>query len=133
MLDHLSIQCSDVAASQAFYDQVLATLDGGRALDFGEVVGYGRDGRPTFWVGPLTTGEPNREVHVAFEAVTRDAVRRFHAAAVEAGAEVLHEPRVWPEYHPHYYGAFVRDPDGNNVEAVFHGAAGLVPPPGGSG
>ncbi len=120
MLDHLSIQCSDVTASQAFYDRVLATLDGGRAIDFGDVVGYGRDGRPTFWVGPLTTGEPNREVHVAFEAATRDAVRRFHAAAVEAGAEVLHEPRVWPEYHPHYYGAFVRDPDGNNVEAVCH-------------
>ena len=122
MLDHLAIQCSDVSASQGFYDQTLATLDFGRVLDFGDVVGYGRDGRPSFFVGPLTSGEPNREVHIAFEAVSRDAVRRFHAAAVGAGTEVLHEPRVWPEYHPQYYGAFVRDPDDNNVEAVCHRA-----------
>ena len=61
------------------------------------------------------------------------AVQGFYDAAVQWGAESLHAPRLWPEYHPGYYGAFVRDPDGNNVEAVFHGAAGLVPPPGGSG
>ena len=56
-----------------------------------------------------------------------DAVRAFHATALELGAESLHEPRLWPEYHPGYYGAFVRDPDGNNVEAVFHrGRAGRL-------
>ena len=71
-------------------------------------------------MGPLTTGEPNREVHIAFEADDRASVRAFFEAAVNRGAEVLHEPRVWPEYHPDYYGAFVRDPDGNNVEAVCH-------------
>jgi catechol 2,3-dioxygenase-like lactoylglutathione lyase family enzyme len=120
VLDHLSVQCADLARSTAFYDRVLAVLGGGRVLDFGQVVGYGVGDRPTFWVGPLTTGEPNREVHIAFESPTRDAVRAFHQAAVEAGAEVLHEPREWPEYHPGYYGAFVRDPDGNNVEAVCH-------------
>ena len=95
-------------------------LGGGRVLDFGEVIGYGRPERPTFWLGPLTTGEPNREVALAFEAPDRAAVRAFFDAAVARGAEVLHEPRVWPEYHPGYYGAFVRDPDGNNVEAVCH-------------
>jgi catechol 2,3-dioxygenase-like lactoylglutathione lyase family enzyme len=120
MLDHLSIQCADVPASLAFYDAVLATLGGERVMDFGEVVGFGVQGRPTFWVGPLTTGEPNREIHVAFQAADRAAVDAFFAAATAAGAEVLHEPRVWPEYHPNYYGAFVRDPDGNNVEAVCH-------------
>ena len=120
MLDHLSIQCADIAASRAFYDAVLAALGGARAMDFGEVVGYGIAGRPTFWVGPLTTGEPNREIHVAFAAADRASVRAFFDAAVALGAEVLHEPRVWPEYHPGYYGAFVRDPDGNNVEAVCH-------------
>jgi catechol 2,3-dioxygenase-like lactoylglutathione lyase family enzyme len=99
---------------------VLAVLGGGRVLDFGEVVGYGVGDNPTFWLGPLTTGEASREVHVAFQAPTRDAVRAFHEAAIAAGAEVLHEPREWPEYHPGYYGAFVRDPDGNNVEAVCH-------------
>jgi catechol 2,3-dioxygenase-like lactoylglutathione lyase family enzyme len=120
LLDHLSIQCGDVAASSRFYDSVLAPLGGGRVMDFGQVVGYGMPGRPSFWLGPLTTGEPNREIHVAFAAASRAAVRDFLARAVEAGAEVLHEPRVWPEYHPNYYGAFVRDPDGNNVEAVCH-------------
>ena len=119
MLDHLSIQCADVAAAAAFYDAVLAPLGGGRVMDFGQVIGYGA-GRPTFWLGPLSTGETNREIHVAFRASDRAAVRAFFDAAVAAGAEVLHEPRVWPEYHPDYYGAFVRDPDGNNVEAVCH-------------
>ena len=63
---------------------------------------------------------PNRPVHVAFSAASDDQVRAFFAAAVATGAEVLHEPRVWPEYHLGYFGAFVRDPDGNNVEAVHH-------------
>ncbi len=120
MLDHLSIQCADVAASASFYDHVLAPLGGGRVMDFGEVIGYGVGGQPTFWVGPLTTGEPNREVHIAFVAPDRAAVRAFFDVAVASSAIVLHEPRVWPEYHPDYYGAFVRDPDGNNVEAVCH-------------
>jgi catechol 2,3-dioxygenase-like lactoylglutathione lyase family enzyme len=120
MLDHVSIQCADVAASARFYDSVLAKLGGERAMEFGETIGYGIAGRPTFWLGPLTTGEPNREIHVAFQASDRAAVRAFFDTAVGLGATVLHEPRVWPEYHPTYYGGFVRDPDGNNVEAVCH-------------
>jgi catechol 2,3-dioxygenase-like lactoylglutathione lyase family enzyme len=120
MLDHLSIQCADVATAAAFYDTVLAPLGGGRIMDFGPVIGYGVGQKPTFWLGPLADDGPNREVHVAFVAPDRARVRAFFDAAVGAGAEVLHEPRVWPEYHPDYYGAFVRDPDGNNVEAVCH-------------
>jgi catechol 2,3-dioxygenase-like lactoylglutathione lyase family enzyme len=120
MLDHVSIQCADVGASSAFYDTVLATLGGERILDLGEVIGYGVPPMPDFWIGPRQTGEGFRESHIAFAAPDRAAVRAFFAAAVGAGAEVLHEPRVWPEYHPAYYGAFVRDPDGNNVEAVCH-------------
>jgi catechol 2,3-dioxygenase-like lactoylglutathione lyase family enzyme len=125
MLDHLSIQCSDVAAAATFYDAVLKPLGGGRIMDFesptvGHVIGYGVNRKPSFWVGPLTTGEPNREVHIAFQAPDRAAVRAFFETAVAGGALVLHEPRVWPEYHATYYGAFVRDPDGNNVEAVCH-------------
>jgi catechol 2,3-dioxygenase-like lactoylglutathione lyase family enzyme len=120
MLDHLSIQCADVATAAAFYDTVLAPLGGGRIMDFGPVIGYGVGQTPTFWLGPLADDGPNREVHVAFVAPDRARVRAFFDAAVGAGAEVLHEPRVWPEYHPDYYGAFVRDPDGNNVEAVCH-------------
>jgi catechol 2,3-dioxygenase-like lactoylglutathione lyase family enzyme len=120
MLDHLSIQCADVATAAAFYDTVLAPLGGGRIMDFGPVIGYGVGQKPTFWLGPLADDGPNREVHVAFVAPDRARVRAFFDAAVGVGAEVLHEPRVWPEYHPDYYGAFVRDPDGNNVEAVCH-------------
>lgn len=120
MLDHVAIQCGAVGASAAFYDAVLAPLGGVRIMDFGEVVGYGSDGKPDFWLGPRTTGEGFRESHIAFAAGDRAAVRAFFDAAVASGAEVLHEPRVWPEYHPDYYGAFVRDPDGNNVEAVCH-------------
>ena len=120
MLAQLSLQCADVAASAAFYDAVLATIGGGRVMDFGEVIGFGVPPMPDFWVGPCTTGEGFRESHIAFSAPDRASVRAFFEAAVSAGAEVLHEPRVWPEYHPNYYGAFVRDPDGNNVEAVCH-------------
>jgi catechol 2,3-dioxygenase-like lactoylglutathione lyase family enzyme len=122
MLDHLSIQCRDVAAAAAFYDAVVAPLGGSRQMDFGDVVGFGLPGKPSFWVGPLAEGTTNRPIHVAFVAPDRAAVRAFFAAAVDAGAEVLHEPRLWPEYHATYYGAFVRDPDGNNVEAVCHAA-----------
>jgi catechol 2,3-dioxygenase-like lactoylglutathione lyase family enzyme len=120
MLDHLSIQCDDPAASAAFYDNVLGTLGGGRVMDFGTTIGFGIGGVPDFWIGPLEASGPNRADHIAFTAPDRAAVRAFFAAAVDAGAEALHEPRLWPEYHPNYYGAFVRDPDGNNVEAVCH-------------
>ena len=120
MLDHVSIQCADVTASAVFYDHVLGPLGGRRVLDFGEVIGYGVPPMPDFWIGPQRTGEGFREVHLAFQAPNRAAVAAFFEAAVAVGAEVLHEPRVWPEYHPGYYGVFVRDPDGNTLEAVCH-------------
>ena len=120
MLDHLSIQCADVGASAAFYDAVLAPLGGVRMMDFGSVIGFGVPPMPDFWLGPRDSGDGFRECHIAFAAADRAAVRAFQAAAVAAGAELLHDARVWPEYHEHYYGAFVRDPDGNNVEAVCH-------------
>jgi len=120
MLDHLSIQCADVAVSASFYDAVLAPLGGQRIMDFGDVIGYGVPPVPEFWIGPRTTGEGFRESHIALAAGDRAAVGAFQAAAAARDAEVLHEARVWPEYHPNYYGAFVRDPDGNNVEAVCH-------------
>jgi catechol 2,3-dioxygenase-like lactoylglutathione lyase family enzyme len=120
MLDHVSIQCSDVARSAAFYDAVLRPLGGSRVLDLGEVIGYGREHMPDFWIGPHRTGQGFRESHLAFRADDRPGVQSFFDAAVAFGAEVLHEPRVWPEYHATYFGAFVRDPDGNNVEAVCH-------------
>ncbi|MCW2764460.1 MAG: Glyoxalase-like domain protein [Nocardioides sp.] len=128
MIDHLGINCSDLGVSAAFYDKVLAVLGSARIMDVGVAIGYGVD-KPDFWIsrqpddgGPASG--PNREIHVAFSASSAEQVREFFAAACSLGAEVLHEPRHFPEYHDHYYGAFVRDPDGNNVEAVCH----RVPP-----
>ncbi|MFI7600975.1 VOC family protein [Actinoplanes sp. NPDC049681] len=122
MLDHVGLQCADLAASAAFYDRVLAPLGLRRMMDHKVAMGYG-DTFPDFWIGEFNSGEGFRESHIAFKAADRATVDAFFAAAVEAGAEVLHEPAVHPEYHENYYGAFVRDPDGNNVEAVSHGPA----------
>lgn len=128
MIDHFGISCSDLDRSAEFYDRVLGVLGFTRILDHGVAIGYGTPQNPAFWIGvqPETgpASGPNREVHIAFEADSADAVRAFFDTAVAEGAEVLHEPRHWPEYHDHYFGAFVRDPDGNNVEAVCH----RVPP-----
>ena len=126
MIDHFGINCSDWEKSRTFYDDVLGVLGYTRQMDFGQVIGYGSDGKPSFWIADTSIGEadgPNREIHVAFEACDAESVQAFFHAALALGAEPLHEPRLWPEYHEHYYGAFVRDPDGNNVEAVFHGGA----------
>ena len=122
MLDHFGTQCADIAASAAFYDTVLAPLGGTRIMDFGQAIGYGVPPKPDFWISQQVDGDGFRQSHIAFAAKDRAEVDAFFAAAVSTGAEVLHEPRMWPEYHPNYYGAFVRDPDGNNVEAVCHTA-----------
>jgi catechol 2,3-dioxygenase-like lactoylglutathione lyase family enzyme len=119
MIDHFGIQCADIAAAATFYDSTLATVGAKRVMDFGEAIGYGTEG-PDFWISSATSEGPTRESHIAFSAPNRAAVRAFFDAAVALGAEVLHEPRLWPEYHATYYGVFVRDPDGNNVEAVCH-------------
>ena len=120
MIDHIGINCADYPKAQQFYDTVLGVLGVSRQLDFGVAIGYGRDGKPAFWISDgsgLDGMGPNREIHIAFRAADEDAVRAFHDAALGLGAESLHAPRLWPEYHPGYFGAFVRDPDGNNVEA----------------
>ncbi|MFN8067608.1 MAG: VOC family protein [Mycolicibacterium insubricum] len=125
MIDHVGINCGDWVTAQRFYDTVLGVLGYTRQIDHGVAIGYGRDGHPSFWIADAAAGEangPNREVHLAFRASDVAAVDAFYDTAMQLGAESLHMPRRWPEYHPGYYGAFVRDPDGNNVEAVFQGA-----------
>jgi len=121
MIDHLSLQTDDYPAAVAWYDAILAVLGAGRLLEIdGVAAGYGpTGGAPSFWLG-LATDPGGRQTHVAFTAADRAAVVEFHRVAVALGGEVLHEPRVWPEYHPNYFAVFVRDPDGNNVEAVCH-------------
>jgi catechol 2,3-dioxygenase-like lactoylglutathione lyase family enzyme len=121
VIDHIGINCADYPKSQEFYDTVLGVLGFSRQMDVGVAIGYGRDGKPAFWIAEGSSMGTNREVHIAFQAADEAAVRAFHDAAVGLGVESLHAPRQWPEYHPGYFGAFVRDPDGNNVEAVWHG------------
>jgi hypothetical protein len=103
----VSIQCADFSASAAFYDAVLAPLGGARIMDLGEVIGYGLSPQPPFWIGQQATGDGFRESHLAFTAPSRAAVRAFFDAAMLCGAKVLHAPRVWPEYHEDYFGAFI--------------------------
>ena len=121
MIDHLSLQVADVDAATSFYTRVLAPLGIREAMrPHPSVVGLsGPDGRPQLWLG-LAVDPGTRPVHLALSAPSREAVDEVFALAREAGVEVLHEPRLWPEYHPGYYGVFLRDPDGNNVEAVHH-------------
>jgi catechol 2,3-dioxygenase-like lactoylglutathione lyase family enzyme len=126
MIDHLGLQVADVRASLEFYLTAFAPIGMREIMRFptGDafVVGLGgADGDPWFWLHQ-GGGQETRELHVAFRAQDRAAVDAVHRAAVEAGVEVLHEPREWPEYHPGYYGVFLRDLDGHNVEAVYHGA-----------
>jgi catechol 2,3-dioxygenase-like lactoylglutathione lyase family enzyme len=121
MIDHLGINCADLAVSKHFYDTVLGTLGYSKLMDFEVAVGYGKEA-PDFWLSVFDDMGPNREIHVAFQAADREAVQAFYDAALSLGAESLHAPRLRPEYHERYFGAFVRDPDGNNVEAVCHNA-----------
>jgi catechol 2,3-dioxygenase-like lactoylglutathione lyase family enzyme len=127
MLDHMGVQVADVEASAAFYTTVFGPAGVHETMRFGDedglVVGLaGPDGIPKFWLSPAKDSE-TRELHVAFIAADRAQVDAVHEAAVKAGAEVLHEPKEWPIYHPGYYGVFLRDLDGHNVEAVYHGTS----------
>ncbi|BDX34545.1 glyoxalase [Mycobacterium antarcticum] len=123
MIDHFGIVCGDYEKSKEFYDAVLQVLGYTRQMDVGAAVGYGRDRKPDFWLEDAAGRSPGAPIHFAFQAAGTDEVTAFYDAALKLGAESLHAPRIWPEYHPGYFGAFVRDPDGNNVEAVFHGGA----------
>ena len=120
MLAHVSIQCSDFAASARFYDAVLAPLGLVRVMEPGDSIGYGIPPSADFWIGQQRTGDGFRETHIAFQAPDHAAIQAFYDAALATGAEPLHEPQFWPEYDVTYYAAFVRDPDGNNIEALTH-------------
>jgi catechol 2,3-dioxygenase-like lactoylglutathione lyase family enzyme len=118
MFDHLGFSVADFAASRAFYVAALTPLGIGVAMDFGENVGLGRDGRPQLWFG---AGEkPVGRLHLAFTAKTRADVRAFCEAALKAGAKDNGGPGLRPHYHPNYYGAFVIDLNNHNIEVVCH-------------
>ena len=119
MIDHVSLHVSDVARSKAFYAEALRPLGYEVVMEFDSVAGFGVQGKPDFWIGG---GEPTAPIHVAFASPDRATVDAFHEAALAAGAKDNGPPGLRPHYHEQYYGAFVHDPDGNNVEAVCHRA-----------
>jgi len=129
MIDHVGFPVSDYQRSKAFYSKALAPLGYGLIMEIsGEhtesrhpAAGFGADGKPDFWIG----GEGGLEIslHVAIAAENRAAVDAFHRAALAAGGKDNGAPRLRPQYHPNYYGAFVLDPDGHNIEAVCHSPA----------
>ena len=120
MLDHVGFAVRDYERSKRFYVAALEPLGYGLIVEVsGQAAGFGRDGKPSFWVEAL--GQPIQgRLHIAFAADSRELVDAFHVAALAAGATDNGKPGVRAIYHPHYYGAFALDPDGNNVEAVCH-------------
>ena len=116
LFDHVGVHVSDFAASKRFYEAALAPLGATILRDFGDAAMVGRLGEGGFWFyakGPATS-----PIHVAFAAKTRAEVDAFYKAAMAAGGRDNGPPGLRPQYNPHYYGAFVLDPDGHNVEAV---------------
>ena len=129
MLDHIGFKVADFARSKAFYERALAPLGYGLVMEVtpemtgtdSRHAGFGADRKPEFWIG---TGDVTHgSLHVALIARDRAAVDAFHAAALAAGGSDNGAPGLRPIYHPNYYGAFVRDPDGHNIEAVCHAPA----------
>lgn len=128
MIDHTGVIVSDFAKSKAFYVRTLAPLGYQLLMELSaevtgsaDVAGFGVPPKPDFW---LASGKPNvPHVHVAFRADTRAAVDAFHKAALAAGGRDNGAPGPRPHYHANYYGAFVLDPDGHNIEAVCHDPA----------
>ena len=116
MLDHLSLRVSNYARSKRFFEQALAPLGYGVRMEFeSSAAGFGAGDTPDFWIAP---GHAPSPVHVAFVAADRATVDAFHRAAIVAGGRDNGAPGLRPQYDASYYGAFVLDPDGNNVEAV---------------
>jgi catechol 2,3-dioxygenase-like lactoylglutathione lyase family enzyme len=118
MIDHIGIDVGDYDRSKRFYAEALGPLGYELAMEPVENVGgFAARGKPDFWiVGGTAAGG----THVAFAADDRATVDAFHAAALAAGGTDNGQPGLRPHYHEHYYGAYVHDPDGNNVEAVCH-------------
>jgi catechol 2,3-dioxygenase-like lactoylglutathione lyase family enzyme len=120
IIDHIGLTVSDYEASKSFFSRALAPLGIELAMEIGGYAGFGRGGKPEFWLD--SSGEIQRPMHIAFDALNRDQVRAFYAAAIAAGGTDNGPPGIREIYHPNYFGAFVIGPDGHNVEAVCHKA-----------
>jgi catechol 2,3-dioxygenase-like lactoylglutathione lyase family enzyme len=125
MLDHIGFPVSDYDRAKGFYLKALAPLGYGLVMEVPQqqnddqpAAGFGADGKPDFWIGG--EGGLNKPLHVALVASDRATVDAFYKAAIAAGGRDNGAPGIRPHYHPNYYGAFVLDPDGHNIEAVCH-------------
>ena len=116
LLDHVVLQVDDLNAVGDFYDQIVGLAGGTRTFDMPNLIGYALPGQPTQLLFSLATDPHGRQTHLALRVADEVIVRRGHELALTLGAEILHEPRLWPEYAPDYYAAFLRDPAGNNLE-----------------
>jgi catechol 2,3-dioxygenase-like lactoylglutathione lyase family enzyme len=128
ILDHVGINVSDYGRAKAFYEKALAPLGISLLMEFGRVAGFGRGSKPELWfVAGKSSYQTDAQlvditpIHVCLKAANREQVVSFHEAALAAGGTDHGAPGLRPEYHANYYGAFVLDPDGHNIEAVFHG------------
>jgi len=128
IIDHISINVTDYPRSKAFYSQALAPLGITLIMEFGSAAGFGRDKRPELWLGAGPAEFQTEEqleiitpIHLCLAARSRAEVDAFHTAALAAGGRDNGAPGIRGHYHPGYYGAFALDPDGHNLEAVFHG------------
>jgi len=119
MIDHTGIRVSNLDKSIEFYTKVLAPLGYTLIMQFPGGAGFGVAGKPDFWLDG-THGAPKDPIHIAFRASGRAIVRDFYAQALAAGATDNGAPGTRPHYHEHYYGGFVHDPDGHNIEACCH-------------
>jgi catechol 2,3-dioxygenase-like lactoylglutathione lyase family enzyme len=126
IIDHFGLGVSDYARAKTFYGEALAPLGIVLVMEVGPELtaskawacGFGKDGKPEFWIGG--EGKTTPPTHIAFVVESREQVRSFHAAALRAGGRDNGAPGLRPQYHPNYYGAFVFDFDGHNIEAVCH-------------
>lgn len=117
MFDHIQLRVKALESSKRFYTAALAPLGFTIQYDDDGLIGFGPKGAPALW---LRQGQPGSPLHIAFVAKDRAAVRAFYAAALPAGGQDNGAPGLRPKYHANYYGGFVKDPDGNNIEAVCH-------------
>jgi catechol 2,3-dioxygenase-like lactoylglutathione lyase family enzyme len=117
MIDHISLSVADLQKTREFYLKVFEPLEFKVWVDEKEYVGFGTQERPHFWINQ---GDRKHHVHIAFPAKNRKTVDAFYDIALKNGAVDNGKPGLRPEYHENYYGAFVIDPDGNNIEAVCH-------------
>jgi catechol 2,3-dioxygenase-like lactoylglutathione lyase family enzyme len=117
MIDHIGINVSDYAKSKQFYLAALAPLGYKLMMEGASGAGFNTGYIPDFWI---RSGTPMPLTHIAFSAANRAAADAFYRAALAAGGRDNGAPGLRPQYHPNYYGAFVLDPDGYNIEAVCH-------------